>query len=130
MDRGQGARAGRGEETTTSAERPPCRPTPSTTRWRPSGVPDPSADAADDQVLGGAAVATEFVATSCAVAVGATPNAGKQPALVVGCERQQGRHPRPVRRPRRQPGARRRGGGGRVGVDQVRGRSRRHCGRG
>jgi len=43
-----------------------------------------SADAADDKVHGGVAVAAKLVETKCAVAVGATAAAGKDPVPVMG----------------------------------------------
>jgi len=47
------------------------------------GVPAPSADLADDQMLFDAAVESERVATECAVEVGTTPAADNVPAPVV-----------------------------------------------
>ena len=47
------------------------------------GVPAPSADLADDQMLFDAAVASERVATKCAVEVGTTPAADNVPTPVV-----------------------------------------------
>jgi len=96
-----------------------------------------SADLTDDNMHGGVAVAAKCVETKSAVAVGATAAAGKEPVPVMGGKNDKEgvpapstdptdnqvatkRRPRDIGRPRRRPGARWRGSGGRVGGDHGR----------